>query len=123
MTIKIASEGGTVDFDAKQGLAKIWFHYDQIANVNRDSLNLSSVTDNSFGDFNANINSNMNNSNYATSHSGAAEESPTDTQHLGTTVSFLTTTAFNVQTPSHGTTGPSQDDWPENFCATHGDLA
>jgi len=66
MTIKIASEGGTVDIDARQGLAKAWCTWNMNStNVVSDSLNVSSLTDDGTGINRVNFTNSMNNAVYA----------------------------------------------------------
>ena len=48
------------------GSAKAWFNYDQVANSVRDSVNTSSFSDDSQGDFKANLTSAMSDANYVT---------------------------------------------------------
>ena len=48
----------------KQSAAKAWFNYDQSANSVRDSINTSSFSDDSTGDFKANLTSAMSDANY-----------------------------------------------------------
>ena len=50
MTIKIASEGGTVDFDARQGILKAWaVSASSSAGTIGDSFNFSSFSDDNSG--------------------------------------------------------------------------
>ena len=61
--------GATATAKLEQGLAKVWARYDQIANVNRDSFNISSISDQSTGVFGLFYSNNFNNIYYATTGS------------------------------------------------------
>ena len=67
MTIKIASEGGAVDFDARQGLLKTWLNYDADASTPaiEDSLNVDSLSDIGLGRIDINYTSNMGNATFS----------------------------------------------------------
>jgi len=62
-TISDAAGTGPITLTG-QSAAKAWFNYDQSANSVRDSINISSFSDDSTGDFKANLTSAMSNANY-----------------------------------------------------------
>ena len=68
-TTTVPSEGGAVNTNLVQGLAKSWARYDQINNVNRDSFNISSISDTSTGIFGLFYSNNFDNIYYATAGS------------------------------------------------------
>jgi hypothetical protein len=65
-SIDVTSEGGAVSTNLQQGLAKHWVNFNGTGTIAaRDSLNMSSLTDNTTAQYVvANIN-NMNNANYS----------------------------------------------------------
>jgi hypothetical protein len=66
-TLKDASGNNSVAVSTVfNGSAKAWFNYDQVANSVRDSVNTSSFSDDSTGDFKANLASAMSDANYTT---------------------------------------------------------
>jgi len=56
-----ASEGGAVNTSIGQGLAKAFLHYDASTNTVDDSFNISTVRDNSTGDFDIVVTNNYGN--------------------------------------------------------------
>ena len=97
---------GTATTNLQQGLAKSWINYAQNGDTIKDSLNISSVADNSTSEFNpvmtnvmANINYSVHGSyapNYGTSSSlgfnmhqdGTAERAPTTADYFVRTIGF-----------------------------------
>jgi hypothetical protein len=63
--ITVTSEGGAATMQLQQGLAKAYLTYDQTVPEIDGSFNVSSVTDNSVGNWNVNYASNMNNTTYS----------------------------------------------------------
>ena len=64
--ITITGEGGTGTQSLQQGLTNVWVNFNGTSTIaTRDSLNVSSVTDHSTGDFSVNYANNMNNDDYA----------------------------------------------------------
>jgi len=61
--------GASATAKLEQGLAKVWARYDQINNVNRDSFNISSISDTSTGIFGLFYSNNFDNIYYATAGS------------------------------------------------------
>ena len=65
----VPAEGGSATTNLVQGLAKSWARYDQINDVNRDSFNISSISDTSTGIFGLFYSNNFDNIYYATAGS------------------------------------------------------
>jgi hypothetical protein len=63
-TVAVTSEGGAVTTNLVQGLAKAWGHFEASDTTLDDSLNTTSITDNSAGNFTANFGNNMVNAHY-----------------------------------------------------------
>lgn len=64
--VTITSEGGAVTMQLQQGVAKAWVNFDATGTpAARDSLNFSSITDNSAGDFTLSWSNSMDNGNYS----------------------------------------------------------
>ena len=67
-SINVTGEGGSTTTNLQQGLNKVWCHYDQNTdNVARDSLNVSSLQDDTTGNMTVNYTNNFNNNFYAVS--------------------------------------------------------
>jgi len=65
-SILVTGEGNSTTTNLQQGLAKAWVNFDATGTpAARDSLNFSSIVDNSAGDFTLNWSSSMANGNYA----------------------------------------------------------
>ena len=67
-SISVVAEGGTTTTNLQQGLVKAWWLFDQAnSNTLRDSLNVSSIADNSTGNMTATITNDFSSStNYST---------------------------------------------------------
>ena len=64
--VTITSEGGAATQSLQQGLAKAWVNFNGTGTIAaRDSLNLTSLTDNGTGDYTVSYTNNMNNVNYS----------------------------------------------------------
>jgi hypothetical protein len=64
--ITVTSEGGSATQSLQQGLAKAWVNFNGTGTIAaRDSLNLSSLTDNASGDYDVNFTSIMSNDSYS----------------------------------------------------------
>ena len=71
-SIDVTGEGNSTTTNLQQGLAKSWVNFNGTGTIAaRDSLNVGSLTDNGTGDYQINISSAMNNSNYYVGESGA----------------------------------------------------
>jgi len=66
-SIAVTGEGNSTTTNLQQGLAKCWVQFDGTASgaAARDSLNVSSMTDNGTGDYTININNDMANDDYS----------------------------------------------------------
>ena len=60
----VTSDGGAVTSNLAQGQVKAWNRTQDGSNISTDSFNISGTTDNEAGDFDIQINNNMNNANY-----------------------------------------------------------
>jgi len=68
----ISVTSGSTTTNLQEGLAKMVINYDQIADTVRSSLNVSSVSDNSTGDFTITFSASKNDINYSPSSSSLA---------------------------------------------------
>ena len=64
-SILVTGEGNSTTTNLQQGLAKCWYSYNQDNNAVNDSLNASSVTDESTGNSFVNFSNNMANAGYS----------------------------------------------------------
>jgi hypothetical protein len=65
-SVTVTSEGGAATQSLQQGLAKAWVNFNGTGTIAaRDSLNLTSLTDNGTGDYTVSYTNNMNNVNYS----------------------------------------------------------
>lgn len=65
-SIDVTSEGGAVSTNLQQGLAKAWVNFNGTGTIAaRDSLNMSSLTDNTTGQYVIANTNNMGNANYS----------------------------------------------------------
>jgi len=66
-SIAVTGEGNSTTTNLQQGLAKCWVQFDGTASgaAARDSLNVSSMTDNGTGDYTITINNDMANDDYS----------------------------------------------------------
>ena len=118
-TYAIGSEGGAVTTSVQQGLAKVWVNYKGTpTNEIRDSLNLSSVTDNGLGDYTNTYSNAFSNDDFApafTSYYGTTRES---VRH-----SYGQTTTTNRTLHGYSHTAPGAVDSSEVTTIIAGDLA
>ena len=120
--VTITSEGGSATMQLQQGLAKAWIVYDQ-TNTNVDnSLNSSSVTDNSTADFTRNHASLFSSVSYTNTGGGSYDLNDTaGTDALGHRHKVPTTSSVRMVT-NYGQSG-SPLDWQLNDIESNGDLA
>jgi len=72
--ITVTSEGGAVTQSLQQGLAKAWYNLNATATpALRDSLNISTITDEGTGRYEGNFTSAMGNANYAATGSNSVK--------------------------------------------------
>lgn len=117
-TLTLTGEGSATT-NVTQGLAKVWFNYDQIVPAIDDSLNMSSVTDDATGKFSPTYTNN-----FATAHYAAAGMS-TATQFIclednADEVTQTTTADTMMYSMNHA---GSVFDVKQAMCKIHGDLA
>ena len=96
-TSTYVSDGGAVTQNTVQGLAKCWVNFNGAAGTlsARDSFNVSTITDNSTGNYSLTFSNNMNNSGYSTSSTGNADyTSAGEGIYAGVTESSNTTTCI-----------------------------
>ena len=105
--------------DMLSGSAKVWVNFNGTGTiVNRDSHNVSSLTDNGTGDYQINIFSAMNNASYYVGESGCTNTS-SEIRHNG----FLTRTATAVQLECRANNGNGYSDPSYAGVGLLGDLA
>ena len=114
-TYAIGSEGGAVTTSIQQGVAKAWVQYNQTTPVVNDSVNISSVTDDSTGQFTHNFTNNMNNDDCAIS------STPTGNARMNTTYASITTGSFQIRSYQIYSTDNYVD--TTSGSSVHGDLA
>ena len=111
-SIAVTGEGNSTTTNLQQGLAKVWIRASSSA-VDADSLNVSSVLDNTTGDYSYDFTSVMNNTNYCAM--GTCKSTvPRIASVYGTS-----TTQFEIR--YHNESGSDTD--TENSNMIHGDLA
>ena len=123
--ITITSEGGSATMQLQQGVAKAWVNFDASSGTptERDSLNVSSLTDNGTGVFSPNFSSNMSSTGYSSQGATNAYSSRTTyAGYGGSTSQFnITTSSFSMVCVSHYHN--SVRDGTEISSSIHGDLA
>ena len=122
MTIKIASEGGTVDIDARQGLAKAWINLNGTGTIStNDSFNISSTSDDGTGDYTSTYTSAMSNANYTSM--GANDTITIDSSRPAITVPESQTTTTLGLRNAGGFNNNTYYDIDPTMALVHGDLA
>ena len=116
----ITGEGGSNTTNIQQGLCKMWVNFDMInGNVNRDSLNVSSINDDQTGTATYTYTTAMNaTDNIAVTNGHRAEDF-----EIG--VRKTSNNAASIQSMAHTTSGDgdSNVDSDSNYIAVFGDLA
>jgi hypothetical protein len=93
------SEGGAVTQNLVQGLAKMWVHFDgNTGNDIRDSVNISSVADNSAGRYTYTYTNNMNNYYYQFTHSCGGASGTVGDENYGSTGGTNVSTGITTST-------------------------
>ena len=70
-SIVVTGEGNSTTTNLQQGLCKAWINFNGSGTIAiRDSLNITSITDNGTGDYNITIANDMANANYSTLFGG-----------------------------------------------------
>lgn len=107
-----------------QGRAKAWVNYNQMDNNVRDSFNVSSVTDNSAGNFTINFSTNFSNANYVpVGFTHRTNAGGRVLNHIDILVSQTTALyqATNASTPNGSAVGIANFDAKYIFLAFFGD--
>lgn len=118
-SILVTGEGNSTTTNLQQGLAKCWFNLNGTGTpAFRDSINMSSVTDNSTGDYQPNINNNMSNANYVPSAN--ADGSGFTVAAFTSNTDLRTTSALRIFACDNNAT---KVDWSALLYVIHGDLA
>ena len=116
----ITGEGGSNTTNIQQGLCKMWVNFDMInGNVNRDSLNVSSINDDQTGTATYTYTTAMNaTDNIAVTNGHRAED-----HEIG--VRKTSNNTSSIQSMAHTTSGDgdSNVDSDSNYIAVFGDLA
>jgi hypothetical protein len=118
--ITITSEGGAATMQLQQGVAKAWMNLNGTGTIaTRDTLNISSVTDNGTGDYTPNLSSSMSNANYSIgSTQGGA--SAVDVVKVLNSSTAQTASLFRLLSLSNGF---STVDSNYLYASVHGDMA
>ena len=110
-SISVVGEGNSTTTNLQQGLAKAWAKYTQSGPTTNDSFNISSISDNSSGNFTSSFSNQMGSANYvfpAISGEKHIQQSGTDA-----TGSFTLISSSAGNSAGDGT----------NYFSVHGDLA
>ena len=122
-SIAVTGEGNSTTTNLQQGLAKCWVQFDGTASgaADRDSLNVSSMTDNGTGDYTININNDMANDDYSLVTTGGHDDA-SGTAHAFETHTYatgsVTANLFAITSSSVG-----KADRQFVHATFHGDLA
>ena len=115
-SIAVTGEGNSTTTNLQQGLAKQWFN-NSAGSSPRDSLNVSSLTDNQTGDDSYAMTNNMANDDYASITAGWRDH---DAYHA-CAENLISTSANRVRSFTRG--GNTLVDSGYKAVAVHGDLA
>jgi hypothetical protein len=124
--ITVTSEGGAATMQLQQGLAKVWVNFNGTGTIaTRDSLNVSSLSDNATGQFATNYSNNMNNDDYAFGGHTSNAGSNMVFHWIGDLANDCTTTKLNTRTlyPNNFTGGGAAQDPSLVTLSVNGDLA
>jgi hypothetical protein len=117
-SIAVTGEGNSTTTNLQQGLAKSWIQIDGTGTMeNKDSHNVSGITDNGTGDYSKTMTSAMNSINYA-----AQTDSRIENSCISTTISDTVPTTTVVRGLTYNTSN-SQVDTSYYTIVSHGDLA
>ena len=117
-SIAVTAEGNSTTTNLQQGLAKSWIQIDGTGTMeNKDSHNVSGITDNGTGDYSKTMTSAMNSINYA-----AQTDSRIENSCISTTISDTVPTTTVVRGLTYNTSN-SQVDTSYYTIVSHGDLA
>ena len=115
-SIAVTGEGNSTTTNLQQGLAKQWFN-NQAGESPRDSLNVSSITDNQTGDDSYAMTNNMANDDYASITAGWRDH---DRYHA-TAENLISTSANRCRSFTRDTNTLADSNY--KAVAVHGDLA
>ena len=115
-SIAVTAEGNSTTTNLQQGLAKQWFN-NSAGSSPRDSLNVSSITDNQTGDDSYALTNNMANDDYASITAGWRDH---DAYHA-CAENLISTSANRCRSFTRG--GSTLVDSGYKAVAVHGDLA
>ena len=115
-SISVTGEGNSTTTNLQQGLAKSYLTYDQTVPEVDGSFNVSSVTDNSAGNWDVNYTSNMNNTTYSWFTGGQ------DSRFAGVNTGTVPTTS-TIRYYTRITNTLALADVNLNTAGIHGDLA
>ena len=115
-SIAVTGEGNSTTTNLQQGLAKQWFN-NSAGSSPRDSLNVSSITDNQTGDDSYDYTNNMSNDDYASVTAGWRDH---DAYHA-CAENLISTSANRCRSFTRG--GNTLVDSGYKAVAVHGDLA
>tara|TARA_B100000989_G_C19374396_1_gene398829 strand:- start:284 stop:688 length:405 start_codon:yes stop_codon:yes gene_type:complete len=117
-SINVLGEGTSATTNLQQGLAKSWIQIDGTGTMeNKNSHNVSGITDNGTGDYSKTMTSAMNSINYA-----AQTDSRIENSCITTTISDTVPTTTVVRGLTYNTSN-SQVDTSYYTIVSHGDLA
>ena len=117
-SIAVTGEGNSTTTNLQQGLAKSWIQIDGTGTMeNKDSHNVSGITDNGTGDYSKTMTSAMNSIYYA-----AQTDSRIESSCVSTTISDTVPTTTVVRGLTYNTSN-SQVDTSYYTIVSHGDLA
>ena len=119
-SILVTGEGGSNTTNLQQGLAKAWASYVQSTPSVLDSLNTSSITDSSTGDYEHNFSNNMSDANYATD--SAMEHISNEGFNSVVTVGYAQRTSSAIGVVTSNNSGNLRDA-SYSCTSVHGDLA
>ena len=108
--VTITSEGGSATMQLQQGLCKCWTDLDGDAATMRDSLNISSTSDNGTGDFTFTWSSNMNSANYSPGGSaGNGRDNGNNVKSMGPVDNVFSTSQIRTGTRNDGSFADADD--------------
>ena len=118
----IAVQGeGTATTNLQQGLTKIWFQFTGVSTASlNDSLNVSSLTDNTTGTYTITYSNNMANTTYSYSNGSGWDVGVTNSTYNGTDKDQILTATLVIY---HVNAGDALRDANLSMGSIHGDLA
>ena len=112
---------GTATTNLQQGLTKIWFQFTGVSTASlNDSLNVSSLTDNTTGTYTITYSNNMANTTYSYSNGSGWDVGVTNSTYNGTDKDQILTATLVIY---HVNAGDALRDANLSMGSIHGDLA